>query len=49
MGTFTGQAINATVNEIEAGNFLNGVPKIMAVMTDGNSFDDVLQASNHAK
>ena len=49
-GTLTGQAINATISEIvNNGNFLNGVPKIMAVMTDGQSFDDVFHASEYAR
>lgn len=29
-----------------AGNFDSGLNKIMIIMTDGMSFDDVLQASN---
>lgn len=44
-GTFTGIAINATVDKIEAANYPNGLPKILAVFTDGGSSDAVLQAS----
>jgi hypothetical protein len=44
-GTLTGNGINATVEEIKKGGFLNGVPKIMAVMTDGVSYDDVYYAA----
>ena len=44
-GTKTGLAINATVQKIRAKNFAKGVPKIMVIMTDGHSFDDVLAAS----
>lgn len=40
--TLTGQAINATIDKIIAGNFKKGLPKIMVVMTDGVSYDSVL-------
>ena len=45
LGTKTGLAINATVQKIRAKNFKKGVPKIMVIMTDGHSTDDVLAAS----
>ena len=48
-GTLTGLGINATIVEMQKGNFLNGVPRIMAVMTDGISFDDVQLASDYAR
>ena len=46
LGTLTGQAINETINKILAGNFEKGLNKVMVVMTDGFSYDDVLDASN---
>jgi len=49
LGTKTGLAINATVDKIRAKNFPKGVPKILIVMTDGNSFDDVKAASEYAR
>lgn len=45
----TGIAINETIKKIMAGNFDSGLNKIMIIMTDGMSFDDVLQASNLAR
>jgi len=48
-GTFTGLAINATIAKIAAANYPNGVPKILIVMTDGGSADNVLFASNYAR
>lgn len=48
-GTNTGSAINATTSIIDWGNFSNGLPKIMVVLTDGGSSDDVLMASNYAR
>lgn len=44
-GTLTGQSINATVEKIKAKTFPKGVPKILVIMTDGNSFDDVYYPS----
>lgn len=32
-----------------AGNFDSGLNKIMILMTDGQSYDDVLYASNYAR
>ena len=48
-GTITGAAINSTVALIEAKNFDSGIPKILIVMTDGKSSDQVLSASNYAR
>lgn len=45
----TGAAINQTIIEIQKGNFMNGLPTVMAVMTDGISYDDVLLASDYAR
>jgi uncharacterized protein YegL len=47
--TNTGLAINATTSMINLRNFPNGLPKIMVVLTDGGSSDDVLMASNNAR
>lgn len=49
LGTLTGSAINQTIELINAGNFPKGLNKIMIVMTDGLSYDDVLYASNYAR
>ncbi len=45
----TGIAINNTIAEIQKGSFQNGVPTIMAVMTDGISYDDVYYSSEYAR
>lgn len=47
--TTTGDAINKTVAKIVAENFDKGVNKILVVMTDGKSGDNVLQAANYAR
>lgn len=44
-GTLTGAAVNQTVARIMAANYPNGVPKILVIMTDGVSYDDVLYAA----
>jgi methylmalonyl-CoA mutase cobalamin-binding subunit len=49
LGTNTGSAINQTVDKIMAANFDKGLNKIMIVLTDGYSYDDVLYASNYAR
>jgi hypothetical protein len=43
--TYTGKSINATVEKIKAKQFPNGVPKILVILTDGNSADNVYYAS----
>lgn len=48
-GTLSGDAINKTIAKIMAGNFDSGLNKIMILMTDGKSFDQVLAASNFAR
>lgn len=48
-GTLTGIAINETVAKILSGNFDSGLNKIMILMTDGKSFDQVLGASDYAR
>jgi uncharacterized protein with von Willebrand factor type A (vWA) domain len=47
--TNTGLAINASVQLIRNANFPNGVPKILVVLTDGESQDAVLNAANFAR
>lgn len=48
-GTYTGDAINKTVAKILAANFDKGMGKILIVMTDGKSFDPVLESANYAR
>ena len=48
-GTSTGDAINKTIAKILAADFDKGVNKILVVMTDGKSYDNVLDASNYAR
>lgn len=48
-GTYTGIAINESVNLINSANFPNGLPKILVVLTDGVSNDPVLAASDWAR
>ena len=43
--TFTGQALNQTIDRIIAHNFPKGIPKIIAILTDGVSYDSVLEAA----
>lgn len=48
-GTYTGDAINKTVGKILMGNFDKGLNKVIVVLTDGRSNDQVLAASNYAR
>jgi len=48
-GTKTGAAINASVAKIATQNFANGLPKLLVILTDGGSGDDVVYASNYAR
>ncbi len=48
-GTTTGDAINKTIAKILAANFDKGLNKILVVVTDGKSYDNVLNASNYAR
>jgi uncharacterized protein YegL len=49
LGTYTGNAINASVLKINAGNFKNGVPKLLVILTDGGSADNVQYAADYAR
>lgn len=48
-GTMTGRAINASIASIASGNYPNGVPKILVILTDGVSYDDVFYAAGYAR
>jgi hypothetical protein len=48
-GTLTGDAINKTIQKIINANFDSGLNKILIVMTDGKSNDQVLASSNYAR
>lgn len=48
-GTKTGNGINQTVAKILTQNFPNGIPKLMVILTDGVSYDDVSYAAAYAK
>jgi matrilin-3 len=45
----TGRAINASIASIASGNYPNGVPKILVILTDGVSYDDVFYAAGYAR
>lgn len=49
LGTYTGSAINQTIAKILAANFSSGVNKVLIILTDGFSYDNVLDASNYAR
>jgi hypothetical protein len=48
-GTQTGKAINASIVDIVGHGFSNGIPKLLVILTDGGSYDDVVYASNYAR
>lgn len=48
-GTLTGKAINQSVAAIASGNYPNGVPKLLVIMTDGVSYDNVFYAAEYAR
>ena len=48
-GTYTGVAINASVASIASGHYPNGVPKLLVILTDGGSVDNVYYASEYAR
>lgn len=48
-GTYTGKAINASIVSIASGNYPNGVPKLLVILTDGGSVDNVYYASEYAR
>ena len=48
-GTLTGMAINQTVTRINAANYPNGVPKLLVILTDGVSYDNVFYAAEYAR
>lgn len=48
-GTLTGDAINKTTAQILAANFDSGLNKVMILMTDGKSYDQVGDAANYAR
>lgn len=48
-GTYTGNAIRRAVNKILSANLDKGLKKILVVVTDGKSYDEVLTASNYAR
>jgi hypothetical protein len=49
LGTKTGIAINASVAKIAAKNYPNGLPKLLVILTDGRSGDNVQYASDYAR
>ena len=48
-GTYTGKAINQTVSRINTANYPNGVPKLLVILTDGVSYDNVYYAAEYAR
>lgn len=47
--TNTGRALNATIQRIVSKGFPTGVPKIIAILTDGNSQEEVVSAAEYAR
>jgi hypothetical protein len=48
-GTATGLAINSSVQLIKNAQYPNGVPKLLVILTDGGSYDSVIEAANNAR
>ena len=48
-GTMTGRGINASIASIAAANYPNGVPKLLVILTDGVSYDNVFYAAEYAR
>ena len=48
-GTLTGSAINKTIAFIKGSNLATGLPRVLIILTDGGSYDDVILASNYAR
>jgi FAD/FMN-containing dehydrogenase len=48
-GTLTGSAINKTVLFIKGSSLPTGLPRVLIILTDGGSYDDVIAASNYAR
>jgi uncharacterized protein YegL len=48
-GTLTGSAINKTVLFIKGSTLPTGLPRVLVILTDGVSYDDVVSASNYAR
>ena len=48
-GTYTGKAIKSAVDKIQASNLGDGVNKILIVITDGQSYDQVVTSANYAR
>jgi len=49
LGTMTGDAINRTIDLIQAANYSSGIPKIMVLMTDGGAMDSITGATQKAR
>lgn len=49
LGTMTGDAMNHTIDIIEAASFSSGLPKVMVLMTDGGAMDSISEAIGRAR
>ena len=48
-GTYTGLSLKSAVDQIMASNLDQGVNKILIVVTDGQSYDQVVTSANYAR